>query len=64
MNADMFFAFAKDAIGRSVKTGATQMLEEAAEALSADDLAKLIVVLQKVEKRKRGTVTVTGSTSK
>jgi hypothetical protein len=61
MNAEMFMPFLKQAVSNAVKTGASQMLEEAAEALTADDLAKLIRVLQKVESKKRGTIDVKSS---
>ena len=60
---DAFVAMLKDAGGRSVKAGLAQFVEEGAEKMSADELGKLIAILQKVEKRKRGTVTVTATSS-
>jgi hypothetical protein len=56
MNPDMLSAFLKQTFSNMVKTGVTQGLEDFADTLPIEQLQKLIVVLQKVEKRKRGTV--------
>jgi hypothetical protein len=60
VNLESFAPFIKQALGNSLKTGATQMVEEMAETFSADDIDRLIGVLQKVAKRKRGTIDTTG----
>jgi hypothetical protein len=63
MNAEMFGPFVKQAVQNAIRTGASQLLEEVAESLTADDLAKLIRVLQKVETKKRGTIDAKGTPS-
>jgi hypothetical protein len=63
MNADFLFAHLKEVARNAIKTGATQALEDLAETFSADDLGKLIAIMQKVEKKKRGTIDAKGSPS-
>jgi hypothetical protein len=63
MNPDMLSAFLKQTFGNMVKTGVTQGLEDFADTLPPEQLSKLIAVLQKVERRKRGTLDAKGTPS-
>jgi hypothetical protein len=62
MNADFLLAQLKEAGRNALRSASTRALEDFAENFSADDLAKLITIMQNVEKKKRGTLDAKGST--
>lgn len=64
MNPEMISMMVKQMLGNALKSGATSMIEDAAESFSADDLGRLIAVLQKVQKKKQTTVETVATQSR
>jgi hypothetical protein len=60
MNGDFLKAYLKDAFAKSLKDGGSQagvtFMEELAEALTTDQLGKLIKILNRVYEKKKNVV--------
>ena len=56
MNAEILLPFIKQALANSLASGTSTLLEEFADGLPLEQLKKLIVLLQRVEKKKSGTL--------
>jgi hypothetical protein len=55
VNSDFVKAYFKDAVVKSLKTGAGTMLEEMADTLTEEQLTDLIKIISKVRDKKKNT---------
>jgi hypothetical protein len=56
MNNDFIKAFVKQALVKGVADGATSFIEELAEALTIEQLQKLIKMMNKILDKKKNTI--------
>jgi hypothetical protein len=63
MNPELIKAMVKQMLTSGSRAFAISLVEESAEYFTPDELTKLVGILQRVEKKKRGTVETTGVAS-
>lgn len=63
MNPEMIKAMVKQLLSSGSRAFAINIVEETAEYFTADELSRLIGIMQKVEKKKRGTLETTGTSA-
>lgn len=61
MDPDLVKAMVKQMLKSSSRAFVIQLVQESAENFTADQLSELIGILQKIEKRKRGTISTTAT---
>ena len=61
MDPDLVKAMLKQMLKSSSRAFVIQFVQESAENFTADQLSELIGILQKIEKRKRGTISTTAT---
>lgn len=61
MNPELVKAMIKQMFASSSRAFIIQFVSESAENFTADQLSELVAILQKIEKRKRGTVDTTAT---
>lgn len=61
MDPDLVKAMVKQMLKSSSRAFVIQLVQESAENFTADQLNELIGILQKIEKRKRGTISTTAT---
>jgi hypothetical protein len=64
MEPALLKAMLKQMVASSSRAFILQFVQESAENFTADQLSELVGVLQKIEKRKRGTVDTTATTAR
>ena len=61
MDPNLVKAMVKQMLKSSSRAFVIQLVQESAENFTADQLSELIGILQKIEKRKRGTISTTAT---
>ena len=61
MDPDLVKVMVKQMLKSSSRAFVIQLVQESAENFTADQLSELIGILQKIEKRKRGTISTTAT---
>ena len=61
MDPDLVKAMVKQMLKSSSRAFVIQLVQESAENFTSDQLSELIGILQKIEKRKRGTISTTAT---